>query len=93
VLALDWGGIPEPVDGANLILGWDLDADRGVALSLAKPVATWRYRGQPRLAWSQPVEFDLDDVPHFVVGDEDVDIAPKFDLDELGERGRQEGAP
>lgn len=86
-LGLDWGGIQEPGDGANLVLGWTPGVDGGVELALAKPIATWKYKGQPKLAWSQPVEFDTDDVPHFIVAEEDVEVEPKFDLGELGPDG------
>lgn len=83
-LELEWGDIREPADGANLILGWTPSLDGSVELALAKPIATWKYKGQPRLAWSRPVEFDSDDIPHFLVADEDVDVEPKYDLGELG---------
>jgi hypothetical protein len=86
-LALSWDGIREPTAGANLILGWMRAADGGVDLALAKPIATWKYKGQPRLAWSRPVEFDDEDVPRFVVADETVDVEPRFELDELSPEG------
>jgi hypothetical protein len=82
-LALDWDGTREPVTGANLLLDWSLGSAREVFLSLSKPVSVWKYRGQPRVAWRRPVEFDDANVPHFVVSDESVDVEPKFDLTEF----------
>jgi hypothetical protein len=82
-LGLDWGGIQEPRSGANLILDWSSGLDHAVQLCLSKPVSTWKYKGQPKLAWSLPVEFGMDDVPHFAPSEESVDVEPKFDLDEF----------
>jgi hypothetical protein len=89
-LGLDWAGIKEPEFGANLILDWATDADRTLQLCLSKPIGIWKYRSQPKLAWSLPVEFDADDVPGFVISEESVEVEPKFDLDELGADGAEQ---
>lgn len=69
---------------ANLILDWKLGANRDVIIALSKPEGIWRYKGEPRIEWRLTVSFDERDLPVFVPSDEDVPVAAKYDLDELG---------
>lgn len=82
-------GNREMPQSANLIVDWSIGHDNDILLALAKPVGTWRYRGNPKLAWRKPVVFDASDEPSFVPASEDVEVLVEYDQDEL--KGEREG--
>lgn len=82
---LEWNGIQAPIDGANLLLDWNVDQQRRLSPALSKPLGVWRYQGVPKLEWRRLVVFGDDDEPRFKPGDGDVDVAPRFDMTELEE--------
>jgi Zn-dependent peptidase ImmA (M78 family)/DNA-binding XRE family transcriptional regulator len=52
--------------GANLILDWTIGSNRIVLMALSKPAGVWLYKGQPKIEWRKPIEFDDDNTPRFV---------------------------
>lgn len=78
----------ESTIGANLILDWTTGPKRSILMALSKPNGFWKYKGQPKIEWRKPIEFDDDNTPRFVGSTEDgINLPPKYDEDELGEGG------
>jgi hypothetical protein len=74
--------------GANLILDWTIGSNRTVLMALSKPAGVWLYKGQPKIEWRKPIEFDDDNTPRFVGSPEsDINLPPKYDESEIGEAG------
>jgi hypothetical protein len=82
-LPLSWGDLTTPASGANLIVDWNADAAHHVTLALSKPIGTWKYQGQPKLAWRCWVPFDDNGQPGFMPADGPSGIEPDLDLGEL----------
>lgn len=72
---------------ANLILYWRV-REGALELGLCKPKGVWRFRGQPRLEWRCPVQYDpLAGLSFPVTPEDDLDVGFRFDEDDLGEEG------
>lgn len=81
-------GLTDTSIGANLILDWTTGDKRAVLLALSKPIGVWPYKGQPKIEWRKPIEFDDDNTPRFTGSTEDgIILPPKYDENETGEGG------
>jgi hypothetical protein len=80
-LPLSWNDVQMPVDGANLLLDWNVDDERSLRLALSKPIGTWKYQGTPKLEWRRLVVFGSDDEPRFEGRDEGLEV--ELDLSEI----------
>jgi len=85
---LPLNGLTSPAIGANVILDWTTGDKRAILMALSKPIGAWPYKGQPKIEWRKPIEFDNDNTPRFVGSTDDgINLPPKYDEDELGEGG------
>lgn len=81
-LPLKIGGVTFP-QGANLILDWSVNARREMMLALSKPLGSWNYRSIPNIEWRRHVLIGDGEDLRFDPADEDVDVRPRFDKEEL----------
>jgi hypothetical protein len=72
----------DPLVGANLIIDWDVSADRRVLLALSKPAGIWKYQGNPDLEWRHPIVVEGNEMA-FEGQDDGVDVEPRYELGEL----------
>jgi hypothetical protein len=90
-LALVVDGVVFP-NGANLILDWSATVEREIRLALSKPYAPWNYRRMPRIQWRRRVLIVEGEELRFDSAEEDIDVQPRFDPDEIEPGGEEGGA-
>lgn len=93
VIPLEVGGVRIPAV-TNLILDWTIGERRSLNLALCKPLGLWRYQGTPKLEWRRHVAFPSGgDRPRFVAPEEEFEIEPRYDLEELDDGLGDIGVP